>query len=86
MLRAMPQTKAKPKITQRELRALRAEMARYGVPQIRVAATAKVTAAHVCNVLAGRDKSETRVIAIAQALVAEAKQVASALDSEKRGA
>lgn len=79
-------TKAKPKIPRSALRQLVREMDTYGVTQIRVAKTAGVTASHVCNVLAGRDKSTARVIAIARALVSEAKGFASALDAEKRGA
>lgn len=49
----MNQTKAKPKIQR-----LRNRLKAYGISQQAVAAAAGVSPVHVCNVLAGRDKSQ----------------------------
>jgi transcriptional regulator with XRE-family HTH domain len=61
------QTKPKPNQT---LARLARELKRRRITQLAVAAEAKVSPAHVCNVLAGRDKSSD-VLDAAKRLLAE---------------
>ena len=66
MLRAMAtQTKPNPKLAR-----LRRQLKAHGITQLAVAEAAGATPPHVCNVLAGRDKSR-KVVEAAKRLLAD---------------
>lgn len=69
-LRAMNQTKAKPKVAR-----LRRRLKAHGISQQAVALAAAVSPVHVCNVLAGRDVSQ-KVLDTANRLLSEAAHAA----------